>query len=165
MQRRREPEVGDHHPTVVAHQDVVGLDVAVHDPGVVQRREAVGGVDEDTDDLTPRRRMVPPRAQTRTLDELHRDEHRVVIDAADVEHRQYVGVLDPSERLGLAEGPLAAHPITLVAVPEHLERDVPAQSRVVRRVHRRARPAPEHVEQHIATQASSRWFLRCRLGA
>ena len=39
----REPEVGDARAAVGADQDVVGLEVAVHEAGGVRRDEAVAG--------------------------------------------------------------------------------------------------------------------------
>src|SRR2546422_7650303 len=49
--RLRDAEIGDDgHPVLIEH-DVVGLDVAVHDPALVRVREGPGDLDEDLADF------------------------------------------------------------------------------------------------------------------
>ena len=70
---------------VVADQHVVGLEVAVHEAGVVRRRQPRAGRDEAVEHLAPRRGA---RGHSRAcpLDQLHGDED-LIADGADVVDR------------------------------------------------------------------------------
>jgi hypothetical protein len=82
----REPEVGDEGTTAGVEQHVVGLEVAVHDAGVVCCGEPFAGVDERRDHGRPRLVLADPRPQRLALHELHHEEQLLAV-AADIVDR------------------------------------------------------------------------------
>ena len=99
----RDAEIDDARPAVLVEQDVVGLEVAVHEAGGVRGREAAPRRDEDVEDLAPRAGLVGEPALDRPArDELHRQEH-LVLEHADVVHGDDVRVRQARHRLRLAQ--------------------------------------------------------------
>jgi len=98
---RDQTEVDDAHAAVVTAQDVLGLEVAMHEPGGVGGGEPAAGLLEHGRDLRERARLGQPLAHRAAADQLHHDEHRLagpdLVDRHDVRMRQ------PRHRLGLAE--------------------------------------------------------------
>ncbi len=88
----REPEVGHAHASVVADEDVVGLEVAVDDAGGVGGGEAAAGGAQGVDDRAPAARgIAQPAAEGGALDQLHDDEE-LVVGGADLVDGDDVGV-------------------------------------------------------------------------
>jgi len=83
-----QPEVGEHDSTARGEQHVLGLDVAVRDPGTMNGGQAVGDGDEDVEPLLER--------QARALAPLEvvREGHAVMTDGRGRAHRRP----DPSRR-------------------------------------------------------------------
>ena len=99
----RDAEVDDARPALLVEQHVVGLEVAVDEPGRVRGGEPAPGRDEHVDDLAPGSRLGGEPALDRPArDELHRQED-LVLEHADVVHGDDVRVLEPGDRLRLAQ--------------------------------------------------------------
>ena len=77
--RAGDPEVGDLDPPVRRHQQVGGLDVAVHDAGRVRRAAGVGGLGEQVAGRVGVQRLSgqQQRGQRLAVDELHHQERPV----------------------------------------------------------------------------------------
>ena len=123
----REPEVEHAHAPVLPDEHVRRLEVAVHEPGAVRGREPFARGDRGAHDLGARPPLlVRPRAERPPLDELGREEH-VVLERADVEHREHVRVREPRERLRFAQEPLATHRRERAAAPRSRDRAASAR--------------------------------------
>jgi hypothetical protein len=103
-ERPGQAEVGHPRASVAADQHVVGLEVAMHEPDRVRRREAAAGLQEHLEPRGARAGRLEPARQGHALDELHREE-QLVADATDVEHGDDVRVRQLRHRLGLARHP------------------------------------------------------------
>src|SRR5207237_5074031 len=96
-------EVADQHAAVATDEDVVGLEVAMHQARGVRGGEATPRLREDSDQLAPAvPRLAKPRPERATVDELHDEEHAIV-DGADVMHGDDVGMREPRDGLRLAK--------------------------------------------------------------
>jgi hypothetical protein len=138
----REPEVPELDPTVVGEQDVLGLEVAVHDAGAVRGRQAGEHGTEDVRRLFRGERavLVQEVPQRDARDVLHHDVDAVVLGAL-VVHAHQVRVRQAGGGTGLLD---EAFPEGLVVgqVPVHdLDRDAALESDVGGEVHGR-HPAP-----------------------
>ena len=66
-----EPEIGELRVTVLGDEDVLRLDVAVEDAGLMRRRERVSDADQHIDHLTPGARLLGgPVLERAAVDEL-----------------------------------------------------------------------------------------------
>ncbi len=112
--RQGETKIGDPGATVVAHQDVLGLEVAVDQPRLMSGREPSPGREQERQPALERLRFPHPRAQSRTLDILHDQVHTWVlaafVEGPDVVDRDHVGVGELRERPGLDDQPSLGHP-------------------------------------------------------
>ena len=99
----REAEVADPRAPVGPDEDIVRLEVAVHEPGGVRGGEASTGLRQHLQHLGklagPRGEPISERA---AVDELHRNEDLIVVRAR-VVRRDDVGVREPRDGLGLTE--------------------------------------------------------------
>jgi hypothetical protein len=105
-QRPGQAEVGHLDPPLGGDQDVLRLDVAVHDAGRVRRRQPV---EHARHDLERGRGGEPPAVPEQALQraaghELHRQVQERPVGAL-VEDRHHVLVRQPRHRLGLADEP------------------------------------------------------------
>ena len=77
-------------------QDVVGLQVAVHDAGCTSGGQSVGDLRRDRAGLAPGQRPARPqqRAQTVTAHELHNEVRAAVVQHPIVDCARHVGVLE-----------------------------------------------------------------------
>ncbi len=139
----REPEIGDHHATVVGDQHVVGLEVAMHQPGCMSGREPGAGLLHRRHHLAPAGRALEPRAQRASLDELHREEHALA-EHADVVDPDHVGVRELRHHLCLAEQPLLG-----ATGMDELDRDVAAELRILGAIDLAHRAGADQLEQSI----------------
>ena len=93
-----EAEVADPRPAVFTDEDVLGLEVAVHELGGMGGGEPAARLDHDRDDLAPPPRCRgQPAPQGAAADVLHRDEHPLVV-RRDLEHVDHVGMGEPRHR-------------------------------------------------------------------
>ncbi len=89
FQQLREAEVGELRVAVLREQDVLGLDVAVQDPGLVCYGDPIGHADQELHDLLPPARLSGPLAQRAAVDVL-RDQVLAILVFARVVHRHDV---------------------------------------------------------------------------
>ena len=131
-------------------EHVVRLEVPVHQVLTVRRGQALPGADEQLQDLRPGSCLLfQPRAETRSVDELHRDE-QLAARLAHLVHRDHVGMGELGQRLGLAEQPgvvVLLHPRVGVRMQD-LDRNLAIELRIPGRVHDPHRPRAELVPQH-----------------
>ena len=78
---RARPKSVTRGTTILADEDVCRLEVAVHEPRLVGRGQALSRGDEDREDLGDVVITVEPPAQVSARHELHRDEHLAVLTA------------------------------------------------------------------------------------
>ena len=121
-------EVGDEHTTVVADEHVVGLEVTMNEAAIVRRSQPASCLGEHVEDVGNGRRLVEPVAKRRAVDELHGDEHAVVV-GPDVEHRHHVGMRELGERPRLAQQPSLT--LSSPMRPQDLQRHAPLELGVV----------------------------------
>nr|WP_238705462.1 hypothetical protein [Serinicoccus profundi] len=148
-----QPEVGDLDPALapVGEQDVLRLDVAVHQPAPVRLGEGLGDGQQQGHGPTGGHRGVlgDDVAQRRALDELHRQEDdllvlTLVVDTDDVrvgQPRRSAGLGDEAPHEGVVVGQVRPH---------DLERDRAVQPEVPRAVDR-GHPAPGELAHHLVT--------------
>jgi hypothetical protein len=122
----RDAEV-DEHGVAVQEQNVGGLDVAVHDPGRVDRRQGLREHDADAGDV---RDVERPLGAHPVLQRAARDEPGGQIRAVALEIcGEDLGDVrrpDPAQRLDLAPQPGACLRVRAHVVAQDLERDRPA---------------------------------------
>ena len=118
---------------VPRNQNVLRLDVAMQDAGVVRRRERVRHASQQFDDLAPCPRFgSSPRAERSTIDELG---HQVVaaLELGGLVDRDNVGMIERRERAHFATESMARL-IALDRSQQELDRDRPVQPGVGRSI-------------------------------
>ena len=118
-------------------EDVLGLDVPVHDPLRVRMAERVGDLPRDAHGLVERELLLAlePVAEGLAGDERHHIvEHAPGLAA--VEEREDVRMLQLGRRLDLGQETLGAERGGEIGVHD-LDRDLPVVAEVVREMHRR----------------------------
>jgi hypothetical protein len=126
VDRARQAEVDDDGAPVGPDQDVLGLDVAVHEAGGVDGAEPTRDVDADRQARGGgARRGRQPAPQVVALDQRHRHEH-LALEIAGVEHGDDARMVDASQRARLGQR-RGAEPAWIAAVPGELERHVALQ--------------------------------------
>ncbi len=105
-------------------QDVLGLDVAVHDPGGVRGGQAVGDVGDDRHRGLGRQAPLPfeAGAQIRTADQVH-DQGEVVAVDHQVAHGDDVGVLQSEQGGALLHEAGDQLLVGRQVLPQQLDRD------------------------------------------
>ncbi len=153
----RKAEVHHAHLAALGEHDVVGLEVAVHEAGLVRGRQPPPCRQVDVQHLAPGavgRRQ--PVADGVPLDELHRDEDRV-LEGADVVDDHHVRVRQARDRLRLtqearaavrADGPGRGGPRA-----QQLDGDLSIQLRIVRGVDLAHPAPPQQAEHDVAPEA------------
>ena len=142
---RHEPEVGHHHATVAAHEHVVRLEIAMHEPDAVGRDETLPRRPIHLQHLgQPALTLSRPHPERPPVDELHRDEQLVALEPYLV-HRHNIRVRHLGHRLRLAEHPnLRLLRRRRAGLGSHeLDRDAPIEIRVVRGQDDPHRPRPQ----------------------
>ena len=152
----RDPEVGDLDRALLAHEDVVRLEVAMNDPGRVRGGEAATRGDVDAHALAPGVAAELPLPEGGPLRQLHRDEDAAVADA-DVVHRDHVRMRQARHGLRLAEE-AGAHVVRRErrALQEELHRDLAIELGIVGRVHLAHRPAAQPADDDVAADPLDR---------
>ena len=128
-----EPEVGDSSLPVLEHEDVVGLEVAMYEPGFVCCREPAAGMRERRRDFPLRAAALEPMPQRATARKLHRDVHLLAARAGLVD-AQHVRVIDARHRLRLAQQARARVLGSGRYAEEQLDGDLAIEVRIVRGV-------------------------------
>ena len=150
-----EAEVDHLHPEPVplARQDeVLGLHVAVDDPGPVGRRERRSRL---AGDLAHLRRRAPPLAgedasEVPAAEALHDEEERAVVQLAGVEQRRHSRVREPRERVRLADEPEADPRIGVQVEADDLDRHLAREAEVLREEDGPHSSFPEDREEAVA---------------
>ena len=143
-----EAEVADPDAPLPVDEDVVRLEVAVHDAGGVGRGQALAGAAIDVEHLAPAAlRAGQPAAQGLPGHELHRHEDLVAV-RADVEDSDHVRMRQLGQRVGLAQDAAVAGGAGRVA--HELERHLAVEAVVVGRVHHAHAAGADLVEQDVA---------------
>ena len=139
----REPEVEDLDPAVLRQEKVLGLQVPVHDPLLVRRREPAGDLDGVVDRLAHRERTrQQSRPQRFPFEEL-RDDVRGAVVRAEVVDRGDAGVVQH------AGGPRflleALEPVRVLRESrgQNLDRHVAPKARILRPVDLPHPPSPD----------------------
>jgi hypothetical protein len=148
----REAEVTDANAPVLAHQDVVRFEVAVHEAGTVRRGQATAGSDHDVDHGTPSgARVVEPAPERDPVDELHRDEE-LVAHPPDVVHGDDVGVGELGHGLRFQDQPRAPLDRSGRGLgTQQLERHLSIELGIVRDVHDTHAALAEPLDQAVPT--------------
>src|SRR5262249_13487578 len=106
--RPRQAEIGDADAPVLADEDVVGLEIAMHQPGAVRGRQPVAGAAGDVEDLFRAAALLgEPAPQRAAVDVLHGDDEVVAV-VADLVDRDDVGMGQARHRHGLAQHAVVA---------------------------------------------------------
>jgi hypothetical protein len=146
-------EVDHAHAAVVAHDRVVGLEVAMHDTAAVGGGQPFGGLRVGVDDRIDRAgRVAHPSPQAAARHELHGDVDLAAVDPA-VEHLHHVRMGQPRQRLRLATQALLGIGIAAVR-GEELERNGALEAGILGTVHHAHAALAEHLERSEAADAS-----------
>ncbi|MFO0631836.1 MAG: hypothetical protein U0168_03200 [Nannocystaceae bacterium] len=157
LDQGREAEVGHAHllgAIVVQRRDhdVVGLEVAVQQPGPVRRREPAPGRAQHLQHRhTAAAVRREPRAQGAAVDEFHRQPH-LLADHAGVVDRHDVGVVEPRQRPGLARESTARLTTTGDVRAQQLDRDLAIELGIVGQHDLTHAAATQPLQQAIAPQ-------------
>ncbi len=130
----RQTEVENLDSAVVRHEDVLGLQVAMHDPLLMRRREAMSDLDREVDRLS---RREPPACERTAkglpFQQFLHDVRRSVV-LPDVQDRRKVRVVqDPGSPCLLLESAQPIH-VGREGSRQNLDRDLSTQARVPRAV-------------------------------
>jgi hypothetical protein len=145
-----EAEVEDTDAAVGADQHVVGLEVAVHEPGSVRGGEAFARGEHLPVALALAHARLQPLAKGAALDELGRDEEAAV-GAPDLVHGHHVRVVQAREGLRFAQeavAPLRAHAVG--GGLQELQRDGAFELAVVSLVDNAHSAFADDVDEHVA---------------
>ncbi len=130
-----QPEVEDLDPAVPRHEEVLGLQVPVHDPLLVCRGEAPGDLNGVIDRLAARERAgAEALAQRLPLEKLG-DDIRRAVDRADVVDGRDVGVIQGPGRPRLLFEPPQPIRVLRQRLGQDLDRHLSPEPRVPRPVH------------------------------
>ena len=155
LDRAGQPEVGDLHHAVVGEQDVLRLDVAVHEPGAVRRGQRAQHRLHDRDGLggAEPAAFAQQVAQRAALDELHDQEDVVPVRVdlvALVVDGDGVEVGEPGGGARLAGEPVAERRVGGQRRGHDLDRDEPVEPLVDGRVHRGHPAARDTLQDPVA---------------
>src|SRR5688572_5793220 len=131
-----EPEIEQLDGAITAEEYVFGFQIAMHDPAGVGGRKGTSDLGRDLHDLADRQRPagaddIPQRAALQQL----RNDERDARFAADVVHREDIGVVQRGGGASLAIEALQAFRRRGIVAGQYFEGDVSTQARVVRSVH------------------------------
>ena len=141
-----ETKVDQLDDAVAPHHHVLGLDVAMHKPRAVRRRERRRDLKRDVDKVRDSQRAgVDGFAQRRAIDELRRDEVDV-LGVADFIHRDDVRMIQGRGRARFVFKPASESSIEEQLGRQDLQRDASSQRRVRRAIDlaHAARSEPRH---------------------
>lgn len=150
-QRACDAEVHDEDTTVVRDHHVLGLEVPVDEVGGMHRSQAAGGLPIGLQDVAPlltRSPLIVPKCLP--VDQLHGQEQPALM-LSDIVHRDHVGMVDACKGLGFGEQAADAS----IRVVQQLDRNLPLQLGVERRVDGPHRAAPELIDDDETVQRIS----------
>ena len=153
----REPEVSDLDPTICGDQQVLRLDVAVHQPRDVGRVQPGRRRVEQRRDRASVGTALEPLGQRSTVDQLHGQVDLPIGQGVGVEQRHHVGMGQPRQSAGLVEQRAA---VRGAARSHQLERDGALESLVPRAVDLAVGTASEPFEDQVPADADHRGRLR-----
>ena len=163
-----QPEVDDLDAIVRRHHDVLGLQIAVHDAGLVRGGQPVGNLLRDLDDALERHPAAQHLAAQRgALDQLRDEVRRVAFDA-DVVDGDDVGVIEGARGDGLAGEALLTHGIERAGLVEHLDGDGPLEAGVAGAKHLSHPTGAEWTDDLVGAEPRRRcghggWGVRCTI--
>jgi hypothetical protein len=141
----RDSEVGDLHPSVKRHQQVLRLEVAMHDPVRLAMGEPGQNPLQNAGDLS-RREPADVLAQRPVGQVLHRDVgHRAVLEV--LVHGDDVGVVHRPGQARLIDEPLREAGVGEMKGGELLQRNVALKVTLKSEVDDGGAPAPDDLEQ------------------
>jgi hypothetical protein len=122
----------------------------VHQPGGVRRLQTPARLQHHLEHLTPPPAPLrQPRPERPPLDELERQPHPIA-ERPDVVDRHHVRVVEPRQRLRLAQLPGPRRRAAVLRAQE-LQRHLAIELRIVRRIHDPHPPGTELAQHHEAT--------------
>ena len=152
----RETEVEDLHEAVLRDHDVLGLQVAVDDAGLVRLREAARDLHREIERLLDgQRSAVDEVAQRPAVDELHREIRRGT-GLADFEDRDDVRMIQRGRGARLERETREAFLVREEVFRQDLQRDLAAEPRVRRAVDLAHPAGAEPVDDLERTEHRSR---------
>ncbi len=159
-------EVEDLHVPVLRDEEVLGLQVAVNDPLLVRRREALRDLGCVVDDeVSGDRARIEPVAECLALQQLHHGIGNAVI-RSEVEDRKNVRVGERGYRFRLALEAREHVRIRGHRLRQHLDRDIAVELRIPRTVHlphaARAEGREDLVGPEAGTRGKAQWVLLWR---
>ncbi len=157
MRELREAEVQDLHAPVPGDEQVLGLQIAMHDPLLVRRRQAMRNLQRIVDRLPLRQLPARQRrAQRLPLEQLRHDvRSAVAFIPPDVMDRGDVRMIQNPCRPGLLLETAQAIRVGRERGRQHLDRDLAAQARILRPIHL-SHPARADLTEHfIGTKTTS----------
>jgi len=135
LERARHAEVENLEVPVFREEQVLGLEIAVHDALLVHGGQPEGDLHAHLDRLARRQRALrQPFPQRLAHQQLGHQVRRVAL-AAHVEHREHVGVVERRSRPRLRLEPLEPRGIRRRLGRQHLDRHLAAESRIARAEH------------------------------
>ena len=154
--RLGDPEVGDLHAPVRAHQHVLGLEVPVHDPGLLGGRQPRQHALEHARDLR-QVELADERPQRPALDVLHRQVRDALVLEVLVD-RDHVRVGERARQPRLAQEALGVRRVLPAERAQLLERDQPLQVGLAREMHDRHAALAQDA-QHLVAADRQRHFV------
>jgi hypothetical protein len=130
-ERTGQAEIDQLGETVRPHHDVLGLDVAMHDPGSVRRRQRLRHLAEQPYHLRQRQALLGQIPQRLAFDPLH-DEEGPAAGLADVIQGADEGVVEGGDGHGLAPESLQPPRVFGILPGQELQGDRASQPRVPR---------------------------------
>src|SRR5262249_7897533 len=139
----RKPEVEELDEPVLRDHHVLGLQITVHDSGLVRPGEAFSDLRRHTEEFSGGERAADEQVpKCLPLDVLHRDPRNAVGRSGLLE-RDDVGVIQRGARSRLLLEALEAVPVGRTLLWQHLDRYAPAEARAPRSI---ALPHPASAE-------------------
>ena len=148
-----------------AEENVVGLEVAVDDPGGVRAHESAQDLSRDVNGFPNRQHAVAlePAPEVLAGEQLHHEKGQSLLGGTGIEDVHDVLALDDARRLGLALKALGRAPVASGLAGQKLQRDTLADRRIRRREDRsHAAPAEHAVDPILCRPPRCRPARRCR---
>ena len=146
-----QPEVQHLHVPVATDHDVLGLQVAVDDAGVVRRRDGLGDLDADGQRLTHLETAALEHGPQRDPVDVLRGEELHPGGVADVVDRQNVRVVERRDRAGFALESQQPFLVAERARREHFQRELAAQADVLGQIHLRHAAGSERRQHTVVS--------------